>query len=483
MIARPALHSPTTSSTWLIPPPWAARAKVYAYDASGQRDSASDFDLDADNIDPDGITFANGGFYVVDKLHDNVYAYGPERDSATVFDLDSANEVARGITFANGKFYVVDVRADKVYAYQSSGQRDSASDFDLDPDNGYPRGITFANDRFYVADGVDGKVYAHHASGQRDFASDFDLGPDNGSPSAITFANDRFYVVDETNDKVYAYDASGQRDSASDFDLDSDNGDATGITFASNRIYVVDGGDDFVYAYDASGQRDSAYDHYLHPANELASGITFANGRLYVVDRDGGAYVLNSTAPSPDLEIPTASVRPVHTADWAILRVSGHCPQPGNRYVHRHDLTLLSFVRLHDFGERYASWHGRGGRAFPTGNQRREDDNADSSSGCRHLLLRRLRRIGIRRTLYRQQLLQCGSRHRRSKKARLGGRVPFGKRRHPGERGALRVHHLCPQPGNNRVHCYHVALLPLGRQEYFDRRYGSRHVRSERGGR
>ena len=113
-----------------------------------------------------------------------------------------------------------------------------------------------------------------------------------------------------SNDKVYAYDASGQRDSASDFDLDSDNGDATGITFANNRIYVVDGGDDFVYAYDASGQRDSAYDHYLHPANELASGITFANGRVYVVDRDGGVYVLNSTAPSPDLEIPTASVSP-----------------------------------------------------------------------------------------------------------------------------------------------------------------------------
>ena len=292
-----------------------SEAKVYAYDASGRRDSAFDFDLDSANTLPEGITFANGGFYVIDRADDNVYAYDPERDSASDFNLDAANGVARGITFANDKFYVVDITADKVYAYQSSGQRDSASDFDLDSANYNPSGITFANDRFYVLNlhaspSGDDKVFAYHASGQRDSASDFDLDSDNGDATGITFANDRFYVVDHVDDKVYAYDALGQRDSASDFDLDSDNGDATGITFANNRIYVVDGGDDFVYAYDASGQRDSAYDHYLHPANELARGITFANGRVYVVDRDDGVYVLNSTAPSPDLEIPTASVSP-----------------------------------------------------------------------------------------------------------------------------------------------------------------------------
>ena len=185
-------------------------AKVYAYQASGQRDSASDFDLDPDNGNAVGIIFANNRFYVVDWSDAKVYAYqaSGRRDPASDFDLDADNGDADGITFANDRFYVVDDEDAKVYVYHASGQRDSASDFDLDPDNGYPRGITFANNRFYVVDGVDDKVYAHHASGQRDFASDFDLGPDNGSPRDITFANDRFYVVDD-GDKVYVYPPDG----------------------------------------------------------------------------------------------------------------------------------------------------------------------------------------------------------------------------------------------------------------------------------
>ena len=49
--------------------------KVYAYTASGQRESAVDFDLDEDNGDPSGIAFANGRFHVVDLVDDKVYAY------------------------------------------------------------------------------------------------------------------------------------------------------------------------------------------------------------------------------------------------------------------------------------------------------------------------------------------------------------------------------------------------------------------------
>ena len=323
---RPAGITFANDRFYVVNPRYLGRpAKVYAYDASGRRDTASDFDPDYDpdagnTAALDGITYANGGFYVIYSYNDKVYAYEPERDTGSVFNLDSDNGNANGITFANGGFYVVDIVDDKVYAYQSSGQRDSASDFDLDPDdldrrNENAFGITFANNKFYVVNitpspsDID-NVYAYQASGQRASASDFDLDADNTRPGGITFANDKFYVVDQTGDKVYAYDASGQRDSASDFDLDSDNGHATGITFANDRFYVVDWNDDFVYAYDASGQRDTAYDHYLHSDNEVALGITFANGSVYVVDRDNGVYVLNSTDPSPDLEIPTASVSP-----------------------------------------------------------------------------------------------------------------------------------------------------------------------------
>ena len=209
------------------------------------------FDLDNENGSPEGIAFANNRFYVVDWFEDKVFAYQAtgQRDSASDFDLDPDNDLPRGITFANNRFYVVDFTADKVYAYQASGQRDSASDFDL-AGAGWPGGIAFANDRFYVVDKRDDKVYAYQSSGQRDSVSDFDLDSARGV-EGITFANDRFYLVDSVDNKVYAYQATGQRDSASDFDLDSDNRFPRAITFANDRFYVVDEIDDKVYAYSA----------------------------------------------------------------------------------------------------------------------------------------------------------------------------------------------------------------------------------------
>ena len=211
------------------------------------------FDLASDNRGPEGIVFANDRFYVVDWLDDKVFAYqsSGQRDSASEFDLDATTGWPRGIAFANDRFYVADFTDDKVYAYQTSGQRDSASDFDL-AGTGWPGGIAFANDRFYVVDYFEAKVYAYQASGQRDSASDFDLDSANGDAEGIAFANETFYVVDGRDDWVYAYDATGQRDSASDLYLDPDNGDATGITFANGRVYLVDDADDEVYVLNST---------------------------------------------------------------------------------------------------------------------------------------------------------------------------------------------------------------------------------------
>ena len=114
------------------------------------------FDLASDNRGPEGIVFANDRFYVVDWLDDKVFAYqsSGQRDSASEFDLDATTGWPRGIAFANDRFYVADFSDEKVYAYQASGQRDSASDFDL-AGTGWPGGIAFANDRFYVVDYFD----------------------------------------------------------------------------------------------------------------------------------------------------------------------------------------------------------------------------------------------------------------------------------------------------------------------------------------
>ncbi len=293
--------------------------KVYAYDTAGQREPAADVGLHADNALAAGITFANDRFFVVDSSDDRVNAYsagaapGTTPSQMTSADFDLANHHSpSGIAFANNRLFVIDDWDDRVYAYTASGQRDSAADFDLDSDNDDPEAITFANSRFFVVDNVDDKVYAYQASGQRDAAADFDLDSDNNFPfpEGITFANGRFFVVDNADDKVYAYQSSGQRDSAADFDLDSDNDDPEAITFANNRFYVVDAHlSNWVYAYDASGQRDSASDFYLvDSANDDPTGITFADGRIYVVDwRDDKVYVINSTALSPDLVISSVS--------------------------------------------------------------------------------------------------------------------------------------------------------------------------------
>ena len=236
------------------------------------------FDMGVRNPRPNGITFSNDRFYVVDWSPDKVYAYqaSGQRDSASEFDLDSDNEDATGITFANDGFHVVDSGDDKVYAYQTSGQRDSASDFDLDSDNGSATGITFANGRFYVVDSSGDRVFAYQASGQRDSASDFDLAPGNGRPNGITFSNDRFYVVDWLDNQVYAYQASGQRDSASDFDPEQDMTRISGITFSNGRFYAVSFFDNKVYFVTPTPDRpDLAVDSPSVSDTTPASGDSF----------------------------------------------------------------------------------------------------------------------------------------------------------------------------------------------------------------
>ena len=245
---------------------------------SASQIGSAGFDLASENGSPEGIVFANNRFYVIDWVDDKVYAYqaSGQRDSASDFDLDSTTRWPRGIAFANDRFYVVDWPLEKVYAYQATGQRDSASDFDLDSDTRLPCGITFANNRFYVVDGFDDKVYAYQAAGQRDSASDFDLDSANRSAEGITFANNRFYVVDDREGRVYAYDASGQPASAFDLYLDPANGDASGIEFANNRFYVVDDRDDRVYAYSAGVGPGQPTSDALFPVRRQAGGIRTA---------------------------------------------------------------------------------------------------------------------------------------------------------------------------------------------------------------
>ena len=232
---------------------------------SGTPPTSTPFDLHRDSDYPEGITYANNRFYVVDRGEfstegdEKVYAYtsSGQRDASADFDLHRENKRPGGITYANDRLYVADVDDDKVYVYTSSGQHDASADFDLHRDNGSSEGITYANDRFYVVDWIDGKVYVYTSSGQHDASADFDLHRDYNYPGGITYANNRLYVVDWIREKVYAYTSSGQRDASADFDLHRDNNYPGGITYANNRFYVVDPDDEKVYVYTSSGQSGS----------------------------------------------------------------------------------------------------------------------------------------------------------------------------------------------------------------------------------
>ena len=254
----------------------------------------------------------------------------------TPFDLDSNNSNPMGITYANNRFYVVDWDDDYVYAYTSLGQRDSSSDFDLDSHSS-PQSITYANNRFYVVDQGDWdrpgdeKVYAYTSLGQRDSSSDFALDGDNSTPSGIMYANNRFYVIDWDDDKVYVYTSGGQRDTASDFVLDGNNSNPVGITYANNRFYVIDREDDYVYAYTSLGQRDSSSDFNLD-SNHFPEGITYANNRFYVIDDryglDDKVYVYMSPEYSGG-----GGGRPDLVVESPLVITSSPGPNPGESFT------------------------------------------------------------------------------------------------------------------------------------------------------
>ena len=139
-----------------------------------------------------------------------VEAVANNDEFAERFTLADGETVSpEGITFANGRFHIVDGIRDKVYAYTASGARDPVADFELDDDNDFPKGIAFANGRFYVVEGIGfrDRVYAYAASGARDPVADFELDDDNGRPVGIAFANGRLHILNSSiNDSIFSYD-------------------------------------------------------------------------------------------------------------------------------------------------------------------------------------------------------------------------------------------------------------------------------------
>ena len=265
------------------------RSNTFEVTEDGDEGTIQHFDLDSDHERPTRIAFANDRLFVVDDLpwlnidepppNSKVYAYQTtgERDPASDFDLTIVNSSPHGFAFANDRFFVADSWNRKVYAYQATGERDPASDFGLGSrfDQKDAKGIAFANDRFFVANSWDRWIYAYQATGERDPASDFfPVDFTNNSASGLTFADGKFYVVYRYNDNEYhslvrAYDTSGQRASESDLLLHPDNKYPRGIAFADGEFYIADGGfnDSYSRVYVLNSTASSSPDLILSSAS------------------------------------------------------------------------------------------------------------------------------------------------------------------------------------------------------------------------
>ena len=189
---------------------WALRGanddKVYAYNTDGTRDATLDFDLDAAHITPDGITYYDNKFWIIDNSDDKVFAYNTDgtRAATSDFDLDAANLNPKGIIYHDSKFWVNDLSGNKVYVHNTDGTRAAASDFDLDTSNRNSFGITYHDSKFWVTDNIDDKVYAYNTDGTRAAASDFNLDATHNNAWGVTQYNNQLWIIQAT-DKVYAY--------------------------------------------------------------------------------------------------------------------------------------------------------------------------------------------------------------------------------------------------------------------------------------
>ena len=292
--------------------------KVYAYNPNDSRASSSDFPLHADNGNPNGITALHGNLWIVDNTANKVFVYNPDGTlvSSSEIGLSSDNGDSKGITALHDKLWVVDRTDNIVYVYNSDGTQDSSFEFALDAANASATGITTLHGKIWVVDNAANKVYVYDDV-QAPLAFNFRTDEDNNTPDGITALNGKFWVLDSNDEKVYAYNADGTRAATSfDFDLHSTNDSPFGITALNGKLWVVDSDDDKVYAYNADGTRVSGSDFNLDTDNSSPDGITSFNGKFYVVDRNTStdkvyAYNADGTrAASLDFDLPSDNSSP-----------------------------------------------------------------------------------------------------------------------------------------------------------------------------
>ena len=197
---------------------WVTRSSssqgVRAYTlATGVRDTSKEFNLHADNGDPEGIWANSSTFWIADEEDEYIYAYN-----------------------------------------RSSGNRDTSKD--IDHDRGTPRGIWGNGVNMWVADSASQEaLWAYWVNSlSRNALKDYRTlnAAGNGSPRDLWSDGETMWVTDYIDGKVYAYNQLDKsRVPSKDYTLDTANTDPTGIWSDGTTVWVADRSDDILYSYPA----------------------------------------------------------------------------------------------------------------------------------------------------------------------------------------------------------------------------------------
>ena len=278
---------------------------VYVYDLnSSAADAASNFDLDATNVNPRDITVNDNRLLVLDANDHKLYAYkmlDKSRESSEDFvyleELGNLNSTS--IMLQGG--YLLALDNDNIYVYDLSTPNNKRerlleyiynSDGDTVLDNSVS--IVKHNDKTYVANSDTKFIYVYSdrfINLTLSTTGIINLVSDNNRPYSIWSNGTTMWVLDNgLTKKLYAYNLSGGANvSSSEFNLDSANASPEGIWGNSTTMWVADKVDRKLYAYNISsngtfGARVSTSDIILTSVNVFAQGIWSDGETMWVAD-------------------------------------------------------------------------------------------------------------------------------------------------------------------------------------------------------
>ena len=217
------------------------------------------------------------------------------RVQAKEFNMDADNDAPVGITFYKETFYITDNTDKKIYAYDKDGNRQSSKDIDNLGVDYSPWGITAVGDILYVVDGGNKKLYAYHPDGTRDTSKGFNLTTSlNPSyPVDILFLRDSFYLLDfNQRDESFKYSSDGSQQSR--YTFTSDDGVLWGgsapssIVQFKNEIFVAIGGTDRdLYTFDLTfNKKNQKINLQGMEAGSRTLAATVVDNLFYIVSRD-----------------------------------------------------------------------------------------------------------------------------------------------------------------------------------------------------